>query len=313
MAIKKNRPNRRKSTTGNKTVITLLVLLVLLCGSIFLLEWVKGTTVQVEQNNTPTVQTERHKIPPRQAYNQVEMQPYTTSSLEHKLHIRKKTTSPGTVAIIIDDMGASLQEANSLMAINIPLTFSLIPGLPKVREIDKTAYDRGYQVMIHIPMEPKGYPQHRLEENGLLLSQSDEEVEKRVSAYFGLLPHAVGANNHMGSRFSENEHKMRVVLNQLKAHGLFYVDSRTTPQSVGLALARSMEVDSAGRNVFLDNDKDLHAITVQLEQLAALARKRGSAIGICHPHKITIQALAMNLPKLKREGITFVPVGDLVR
>jgi polysaccharide deacetylase 2 family uncharacterized protein YibQ len=74
-----------------------------------------------------------------------------------------------------------------------------------------------------------------------------------------------------------------------------------------------MEIDSAGRNVFLDNDKDIESITSQLEQLALLARKKGSAIGICHPHKVTIQALAINLPRLKASGISFVPVGDLVR
>lgn len=199
------------------------------------------------------------------------------------------------------------------MAINVPLTFSIIPGLPKSVQVDRLATERGYQVMMHIPMEPKGYPQQRLEENGLLLSQPDEEITGRMSGYFRQVPHAAGANNHMGSRFTEDESKMKLVMNQLKAHGLFFIDSRTTPETRGMQLARAMEVDAAGRNVFLDNSQDAGAIRMQLEQLAALARKKGSAIGICHPHKSTIQVLAENLPRLQQEGITFVPAGELVR
>ncbi|MBT0666564.1 divergent polysaccharide deacetylase family protein [Geobacter pelophilus] len=313
MAVKKNRPNRRKTSTGNRPIITLIVVAVILCAILVLLEWLKSTTSRVLEQKPPIAQEERHKLPARQSYNQIELQPYTSAMPEHKPQHKKKPVSVGTVAIIVDDMGTNLQEAKALMAINVPLTFSLIPGLPKVREVDKLASERGYQVMIHIPMEPKGYPKQRLEENGILLSQTDAEIEKRLGSYFKQVPHAAGANNHMGSRFSEDDQKMRLVLNQLKARSLFFVDSRTTPDSVGLSLARSMEVYAAGRNVFLDNTQDVPAITAQLEQLAALARKKGSAIGICHPHKTTIQALAIHLPRLKKEGIIFVPAGDLVR
>jgi polysaccharide deacetylase 2 family uncharacterized protein YibQ len=309
MKTRKTPINRRKANNGNRAIYSLFLVIILICASLFTLKWFKDTNELL----TPPVADERHKLPSRKPFAHIEMQPYTSSVSEHRPHHKKKAVYPGTVAIIVDDMGSSLQEANSLMGMNIPLTFSIIPGLPKARELDKVANERGYQILIHIPMEPKGYPQQRLEENGLLLSQTDDEEMKRINAYFKQVPHASGANNHMGSRFTEDEQKMRIVLNQLKAHGLFYVDSRTTPNSVGLTLAKSMEIDSAGRNVFLDNDKDIASITSQLEQLALLARKKGSAIGICHPYKTTIQALAMNLPRLKAEGISFVPVGDLVR
>jgi polysaccharide deacetylase 2 family uncharacterized protein YibQ len=168
-------------------------------------------------------------------------------------------------------------------------------------------------VMVHMPMEPKGYQQKPFEKNGLLLAMSDEEIERRVKGYLTAVPYAVGANNHMGSRFTEDRPKMQTVLTVLKGKGMFFIDSKTSPASVGDKVAREMGVPVASRNVFLDNEQDVGAITAQIEKLADMARKSGSAIGICHPHKTTLQALAATLPLLKAEGITFVHASELVR
>ena len=312
------RPNRKRksSPSGKKRpLIALLVLLVLLGSIVFTLDRIKS---RVQPPETPRKGHEvRQALPQHPSYPQAEQQPYTSTRHEPfqqpRVPRKKGAVGPGTVAIIVDDMGTNLQEAQALMAINVPLTFSLIPGLPRVREVAESAHAKGYPVMIHLPMEPQGYPQQRLEANGLLLAQSDDEIARRMEGYIRGVPHAAGANNHMGSRFTEDSGKMLVVLNQLKARGLYFVDSRTSPRSVGLSLARSIELDSAGRNVFLDNVQDVEAIRGQLNQLASLARKRGSAIAICHPRKTTIQALAAALPAMKAEGITFVPVAELVR
>lgn len=299
-----------------RPVIALLLLLILLASALFVLDRLKST---VQPPEAPGKRQELRQALPEHpvTYPHAELQPYTSSRHEpvHKPRTARKKgpVIPGTVAIIVDDMGSSLQEAQALMNINVPLTFAIIPGLPRVREVAEAAHAKGYPVMLHLPMEPQGYPQQRLESNGLLLALSDDEISSRMESYIRGVPHAVGANNHMGSRFTEDTGKMRVVLNQLKARGLFFVDSRTTPRSVGLSLARQLEIDAAGRNVFLDNIQDVEAIRGQLDQLAALARKRGSAIAICHPRKTTIQALASALPAMRNEGITFVTVAELVR
>lgn len=318
--MKKKQPvrmNRRKSggSGGKRAALLLLVVIMLIGAALFLLERLTSREAPVPDKNAGTVE-ERHALPPRTAYDLHEQQPYTSAAV----HPRKTPPPPkkgrpvhGAVAIIVDDMGASVQEAKSLLSIGVPLTFSLIPGLPKVKEVAEAAHAQGYQVMIHIPMEPAGYPEQRLETNGLLLSQSDDEIVRRVNGYLKAVPHAAGANNHMGSRFTEDEGKMRLVLNQLKANALFFVDSRTTPRSVGISLAHTLNLDAAGRNVFLDNVQEEGAIKKQLDELADLARRRGSAIGICHPRKSTIQALAAYLPTLRKEGITFVTAGELVR
>ena len=127
------------------------------------------------------------------------------------------------------------------------------------------------------------------------------------------VPYAIGANNHMGSRFTEDRAKMQTVLGFLKGRGLFFIDSKTTPHSVGYSLAREMGLETASRNVFIDNVQDVEAIKAQLEQLAGMARRKGVAIGICHPHNATILALTAAMPELQRSGINFVYVADLVR
>ena len=123
-----------------------------------------------------------------------------------------KITGTAVVAIIIDDMGTDVSEVRELMNIGVPLTFSVIPGLHQSREVATVAHNSGYEVMLHIPMEPQGYPQRRLEKNGLLMAYGDKEIEARMRGFMNVIPHAVGANNHMGSRFTEDRGKMDVVL-----------------------------------------------------------------------------------------------------
>lgn len=219
----------------------------------------------------------------------------------------------GTVAIIVDDMGSSVQEARELLAINIPVTFSIIPGLPKVKAVAELAGKAGQAVMVHLPMEPQGYPQKRLEVNGLLVEQSEGEITARTAALLNAVPQAKGANNHMGSRFSEHEEKMLPVLKVLQGRGLFFIDSMTTPRSKGAAIAESLGMRFAARNVFLDNDQDVAAIRKQLYVTAEMSRKKGGVIAICHPHPATIAALKETLPELQRAGITFVSAEEMVR
>jgi polysaccharide deacetylase 2 family uncharacterized protein YibQ len=210
-------------------------------------------------------------------------------------------------------MGSSLSEAKELLSIDIPLTFSIIPGLPKAKSVAAAARSAGLEVMVHIPMEPKGYPKQRLEQNGLLVAQTEEEITARTVALLNAVPEADGANNHMGSRFTEQEEKMLPFLKVLKERGLFFVDSRTTPGSVGYATAERIGVKAASRNVFLDNDQDVETIKRQLYAAAEMSRNKGGVIAICHPHTSSIAALKGAMPELKRAGIKFVSVRELVR
>ncbi len=224
-----------------------------------------------------------------------------------------KRRGSGYLAIIIDDMGSSMSEARSLAAIKVPLTFSIIPGLRVDTEVAAFAAANGIETMIHLPMQSKGWPARRLEVNGLLVAMDSGEIQKRMSGFIQKFPKAVGANNHMGSEFTEHEEKMTDALQSLKRHNLFFIDSITSAGSVGGKVAERLGIRTARRNVFLDNEQNRSYINGQLNQAVRLATKNGSAIAICHPHPATIAALAAALPELAGRGITMVPASRLVK
>lgn len=219
----------------------------------------------------------------------------------------------GCLAIVIDDMGNSLSEARALAAIKVPLTFSIIPGLRVAKEVAAYAAINKIETMIHVPMQSKGWPERRLEANGLLVTMDDGELRERMSGFVQQFPGAVGANNHMGSEFTEHEEKMEAVLQILMKNNLFFIDSVTSPKSAGLRVAQRLGISSARRNVFLDNEQERNYILGQLNQAVRMARKNGSAIAICHPHQATISALAAALPSLAGQGVRLVSASQLTK
>ena len=237
----------------------------------------------------------------------------TDGLLRDETSVSNPKPGTGRLAIIIDDMGTSLTEARSLAAIGVPLNFSIIPGLRNFREVALFAESNGIETMIHMPMQSRGWPGQRLESNGLLVSMDDAELKKRVAGFLREIPGAVGANNHMGSEFTEHADKMLSVLEMLKSNNLYFVDSVTSTKTAGLRLAREMGIKSGRRHVFLDNEQERGYILGQLGQAVKLAKKTGSAIAICHPHPETIATLAAALPALASQGVTLVAVSQLVR
>jgi uncharacterized protein len=310
------RRNRRRKTSGGKPFLLLLLFLAAVAAAVFIFP---GKGRKAEEGPKPKAQPQARQLfdmPPRPVQSSsssaaLPVAPPATPAPPHAA--AEPAGRKGLLAIVIDDMGTNLRELDSLTEIGVPLTFSVIPGLAKSREVAETAHRRGYQVMVHMPMEPVEYPKRKIEANGLLTSQDDAEITRRVREYLKVVPHAVGANNHMGSRFTEQKNKMAPVLTVLKEKNLFFVDSRTTPRSVGYSMAREMGMPTASRSVFLDNVQDAVYINDQVEEAAALARKHGSVIAICHPHQATIRALSSALPALKGRGITLVSASDLVR
>jgi polysaccharide deacetylase 2 family uncharacterized protein YibQ len=312
VANEKNSNRQPRRSEGKRPWFWLILVIVAICGLFALLERVKNSVTPPPARQQ--AQGERHAMPERVS-GEYEQKAYTTAheAAPPRQGKGKRAVGPGSLAIIVDDMGSSMQEANALLAIQLPLTFSIIPGLAKARGVAEAVHAKGGEIMLHMPMEPQGYPEQKLEKNGLLVSMASSDITARVGQYLQDIPQAVGANNHMGSRFTEQEEKMRPVLALLKERGLFFIDSKTSPRSVGYRLAREMGLDSGARSVFLDNVQDVAAIKTQLLTAANLARRRGNVIAICHPHAATIKALREGMPQLAQEGITFVTASQLVR
>jgi hypothetical protein len=197
----------------------------------------------------------------------------------------------GLVAIVIDDLGLSLAAARCFLALEAPLTLSILPFQPETRAVAEEAHRAGRPILLHLPMEPAGYPVVDPGPGALLRAMDRAEVERRVEEAVRDVPFIIGVNNHMGSRYTEDAERMAWVLAGIKKRGLLFLDSRTSAQSKAFQTARELGIQAAERTVFLDNIQEAEAIRVQIRRLVALARQRGRVVAIGHPYPITCQVL----------------------
>ena len=216
------------------------------------------------------------------------------------------------VAIIVDDLGADLVMMQDFLDLQLNLTAAVLPNVPHARAVAELAHAAGREVLLHVPMEPRDYPAVNPGEQALMVDLPTAEVQKRLRSYLQTVPWVVGANNHMGSRFTESREGMQGVLKILKDQGLFFVDSRTSANSVAIAEAVEMEIAHAERDLFLDNDINEEAIRRQIRKLIGIAKEQGSAIGICHPHLETYAALKKEAPGFTAAGVSLVAVSALI-
>lgn len=232
-------------------------------------------------------------------------------SLTHEIPISPDRVKYPKIAIIIDDLGYDESLAREFIDLDLPLTLSILPFTPYTGSIAHRARQGGREVMLHLPMEPRSYPRLNPGDGVLLVSMERDTILKVLDMDLSEIPFVAGVNNHMGSRFTENKEKMMVVLGELKRRGLYFVDSKTSRNSVAFDLAKQIEIRTARRDIFLDNDLSEGSLGVQMDRLLNLARHRGQAIGIGHPHKETLWFLTRLQLILKKEA-EVVPVSRLV-
>lgn len=220
------------------------------------------------------------------------------------------------VAIIIDDLGHSLNLVESLFDMDYPLTLSILPGLRHSVRLATQMDEAGFQVILHLPLEPEQVSEDYLELDTITTGMSQEEVRELMEKHLSsLLPWMVGVNAHMGSKATADEELMRIVLGEIKKRELYFVDSRTTRNSVAFQVAKSLGLRAAIRQVFLDSGKrgdDPDYIRGKLKELASLARAGGKAIGTGHLRKSTLKVLKEMMPQMEEEGIQFVTAGEIV-
>lgn len=242
---------------------------------------------------------------------------FTLGHYTHKISlISKRYQKPfheglPKIAIIIDDLGYDRHMAISFLQLDLPLCFSVLPLAPYTKDIAHEANKRGRDLILHLPMEPNNFPSLDPGPGALLTDMDEGEIRRTLGDHLKRIPGVRGVSNHMGSYFTARQDKMDMVLRELKERRLFYIDSRTTTQTVAFDLAKKMGLPVANRNVFLDNDLSPNAIKFQMERLLGIARYSGGAIGIGHPHKETLKILKLYLPKLKTD-FKVVPVSKLV-
>ncbi len=229
-----------------------------------------------------------------------------------------KTAVPRTLgrgpklAIIVDDLGRDLGVAEKLLGLPYPLTISVIPNLPDSARVAEAAYKRGDQVLLHLPMEAGEKAQAEPVE--LRVGMQRGQVENILDENLKSVPHVAGVNNHQGSRATADPQLMDALMSSLRERGLFFIDSRTSVQTVAYDTAEKDGVRASFRNAqFLDDIETGAAIQKQLQRAENDAVKKGWAITIGHPHPATIEVLRENLPQLRGKGIQLVFASDVVK
>lgn len=215
------------------------------------------------------------------------------------------------IAIVIDDVGLDRARSKRAWELPGPMTMSFLPYAKDLPEQSRAARARGHELMLHMPMEPNG--RNDPGPGALMVSMPDAELRQKLLIALESFGGYVGINNHMGSRFTANRPDMELVMKQLKPRGLMFLDSRTTPQSVGDQTAQEFGVPSIVRHVFLDDEETLDSVRRKLAEAEAVARRQGFVVAIGHPHDATLQALAEWLPTVQGKGLALAPSTAVLR
>lgn len=231
--------------------------------------------------------------------------------LTHKLNF---SLEKARVALLIDDFGYTQEDAlmkTFFEELSVPFTASIIPGTKHAQDIANKAYEKEKQVLVHMPMQPKG--DFKNEYRWIILGEMAEtEIKKQVIQAIESIPHAEGLNNHMGSLITARKDSMIPVLEVLKEKGLFFVDSKTSPSSIAYAMAQEMGVKSTYNCVFLDNIKEEAHIEEQFKKLISQAIDNGWVLGLGHANITTASTLKQAIKSCDNRKINFVFASEIL-
>jgi len=220
---------------------------------------------------------------------------------------------PPVIAVIIDDMGNHETWGEAALELPGAVTYAFLPHTPYAASLAEKTHARGRQVMLHLPMDSADG--NALGPGALTLHMDESELQQTLTENLQAVPYVEGINNHMGSLLTRHPGAMAWVMEAISARQdqLFFIDSRTTRETVAQAVAQEYRIPSSRRNVFLDNDRDPAAIRAQFSQLLDLARQEGSAVAIGHPYPETVTVLKALLPGLQGNGIRLVRASEMIQ
>ncbi|MED1793288.1 divergent polysaccharide deacetylase family protein [Brevibacillus nitrificans] len=238
-----------------------------------------------------------------------------TNALTYAAETPEPISPKKVVAFVIDDFGNNMAGTEEMLALPVPLTVAVMPFMPSTKQDAELAHKKGHDVFVHMPMEPNKGKKSWLGPGSITADLSDEEIKSRVQKAIDDVPHAIGMNNHMGSKITANEHIMRIIMGVVKERGLIYLDSKTTDKSVAIKLAKEMGVPYAENQIFLDDVYSVPHITQQMEKICKRMNTMPMTVAIGHvgpPGKKTASVLRQYIPRLQKEA-EFITISKLVR
>jgi polysaccharide deacetylase 2 family uncharacterized protein YibQ len=288
-----------------KTITTLMAIPLAGMAIFFFWQWLNGGITP--EQAVREVQTAT--LPPTLAPRPSPPAPVQQDALP-RVTPKKQRTGSGNIVLIIDDLGFDGQPLERLMALDPNVNVAILPNGTRATEFAETLHARGFEILCHLPMQPRG--RETPGRGAILTSMSDDEIARTTRANIDAIPHAQGVNNHMGSLATSDRRVMTSVIGALP-DGMYFIDSRTAGGSIAADVAREMHVRTATRHVFLDDVASESAVRRQVAALADAAEKRGTAVGIGHPYPVTMRVLAEELPRLKARGFKLVRASAIVQ
>jgi polysaccharide deacetylase 2 family uncharacterized protein YibQ len=247
---------------------------------------------------------------PRSRDNVIGMFPASYESAENA-----SKTAIGKLAIIIDDFGSGRAGVKEMMAIKRHMTFAVMPFLDHTQKDATDAHENGFEVILHLPMEPNYGKMSWLGPNPILSGMDEDRVIDIVEKSFDDVPYAAGANIHMGSKASGRENIVNSILNVIKERNLYFVDSKTANRSACRKLSREMGVVCYERDIFLDGQQPKSFVKRRLTEAGNLALEKGYAVAIGHVGieggKVTAEAICEMLPEFDEKNIQLVYISEL--
>ncbi|MCZ6802600.1 MAG: divergent polysaccharide deacetylase family protein [Proteobacteria bacterium] len=234
---------------------------------------------------------------------------FTTSLFSVSVH-SDQSYKP-TISIIIDDLGYRFQEDLRALALPGPVAYAILPHAPHTEKMSQIAFQKGKDVLLHLPMQAMGENQY-LAPGALNLNMTREEFLQTLNINISAVPNLIGINNHMGSLLTRHPGHMQWLMETLKSNGQFYIDSLTSEDSVAARLAKENDIPYLTRDVFPDNKQNPVYIRRQFKELIKIAKRKGSALGIGHPHIATIEVLSQVLLDVEQYGVKFVGLKSLI-
>ncbi len=215
------------------------------------------------------------------------------------------------LVVVVDDVGYHLDRARRLVALPGRITLGMLPFAPHTPEIARHAARHDKEIILHQPMEPMPSPHARAERGTLTLAMSAERFDQQFERALANVPHAVGVNNHTGSLLTQHPAPMHRLMGNIQRRGLFFLDSRTTPRTVAASTAQAWRVPTASRDVFLDHERSPRAIDRAFAKALGVARRKGHAVVIAHPYRMTLDFLEHALASLP-EDVRLASLSDIL-
>lgn len=215
------------------------------------------------------------------------------------------------LAIVVDDDGYDTTRDAEWLKFPEKITLAVIPFGPSSRRLAKAAHERGFGVLIHIPMEPVSPVSDRTDGFRLLRGMDREEMESLLDRMVEENSWASGVSNHMGSAFTADPESMATFAALLKSRGLFFLDSMTTSRSVAVQAALQAGIPVARRDVYFDTDNQPEEMRLQWKRALSIAKKKGKAILVCHGRKESLRAILDLVADLEAEGVRAVTLDEL--